>query len=160
VLEVNNFDKLQSAFAWVRLWDGPVWLAYAAQAVVAVTALVAVVSTWRGDAAWRLKAALLLIGALLVSPYVVDYDFILLGMAAALFAAHALERGFLPWEKTFLAAAWLVPLLARTAARGLYLPLGLMVLIAMFALVARRVRAEPGRGVSFPVVGDLHGSTA
>jgi hypothetical protein len=147
VLEANHFDKLQSAFACVRLWGGPVWLAYALQAVAAAAVLAATVMTWRADVPLRLKAALLLTGAMLATPYVVDYDFILLGMATAFLAAHGIERGFLAWEKTLLAAAWLVPLVARTAAREIYMPVGLMVLIAMFAVVMQRVRADANRDV-------------
>ncbi|MDQ2079923.1 glycosyltransferase family 87 protein [Xanthobacteraceae bacterium Astr-EGSB] len=147
VLEAHHFEKLQSAFACVRLWGGPVWLAYGGQAVVAAGVVAATVMAWRAEVPIRLKAALLLTGAMLATPYVVDYDFVLLGMAAAFFAAHCVERGFLPWEKTLLAAAWLVPLVARTAAREVYLPVGLMVLAAMFAVLMRRVRADAGRDV-------------
>jgi hypothetical protein len=148
VLEAHHFEKLQSAFACARLWGAPVWLAYAVQALVAAATLAAVVWAWRSDAALALKAALLLTGAMLATPYVVDYDFILLGMAVAFFAAHGFAHGFMAWEKTVLAAAWLVPLLARTAAREAFLPLGLMVLLAVFGVVLRRLRAEQGRDVT------------
>jgi hypothetical protein len=147
VLEAHHFEKVQSAFACVRLWGGPVWLAYAVQGVAAAGVLAVTVAAWRAEVPHRLKAALLLTGAMLATPYVFDYDFILLGMAVAFFAAHGVERGFLPWEKTMLAAAWLVPLVARTVAREAYLPLGFMVLAAMFAVVLRRVRADAGRNV-------------
>jgi hypothetical protein len=148
VLEAHHFEKLQSAFACARLWGAPVWLAYAVQALVVAATLAAVVWAWRSDAALALKAALLLTGAMLATPYVVDYDFILLGMAVAFFAAHGLAHGFMAWEKTVLAAAWLVPLLARTAAREAFLPLGLMVLLAVFGVVLRRLRTEQGRDVT------------
>jgi hypothetical protein len=148
VLEAHHFEKLQSAFACARLWGAPVWLAYAVQALVAAATLAAVVWAWRSDAALALKAALLLTGAMLATPYVVDYDFILLGMAVAFFAAHGFAHGFMAWEKTVLAAAWLMPLLARTAAREAFLPLGLMVLLAVFGVVLRRLRAEQGRDVT------------
>ena len=51
VLEEGNtgFYKIQSAFAAVRLWGGPVVLAYAAQAMVALTAAFLLVRIWRSE---------------------------------------------------------------------------------------------------------------
>jgi alpha-1,2-mannosyltransferase len=144
VFEAGNtgFEKFQSIFAWVRLWGGPVVLAYAAQAMVTAVTVIACVWIWRSDAGLRLKGAALLTGAMLSSPYVLDYDFILLGMALALMAAHALECGFRPWEKTLIAVAWLTPLVARTLAQALMLPVGFLMLVTVLAMIVIRVRAE------------------
>jgi len=144
VFEAGNtgFEKFQSIFAWVRLWGGPVALAYAAQAVVTVASIAACVWIWRSTVSLRIKGAALLVGALLSSPYVLDYDFILLGMALALMVAHALEHGFRPWEKSLLAVAWATPLVARSLAQMLLLPFGFLVLAAVFAMIAARAHAE------------------
>jgi len=117
---------------------------YAAQALVTASALVACIWIWRSGASFRLKAAALLIGTLLSSPYVLDYDFIVLGMALAFFAAEGIESGFLPWEKTILALVWVAPLLARELAKLSYLPLGFAALAAVFLLVVLRVRGARG----------------
>jgi hypothetical protein len=150
VFEANNFAWLQSAFAAARLWGGSVALAYAAQAVVCVAVLAATIWTWRTAVAMRLKGAVLLTASLLATPYVVDYDLVVLGMAVAFLVAHGLQRGFMPWEKTVLALAWAAPLLARTAARELFLPLGFLVLAALFCVVMRRVRAEQAGPAAAP----------
>jgi hypothetical protein len=144
VFETGNtgFEKFQSIFAWVGLWGGPLRIAYALQGIVTLAALAACLWIWRGPAAHRLKCAALLTGVLLSSPYVLDYDLIVFGMALALFVAHAMERGFHPWEKTVLALAWLAPVGAREIARLTYVPLGFLALVAIFVLVVLRVRAE------------------
>ena len=143
VFEAGNtgFEKFQSAFAWVRLWGGPVMLAYGAQAIMAAGVLVACVWIWRREADWRLKGGALVIGALLFSPYTLDYDFVVFGMAVALLASYGLEAGFQPWDKTLLAAAWFAPAAARSIAKVFYLPVGFLVLTAVFLLIVERVRA-------------------
>ncbi|HEX2216681.1 MAG TPA: glycosyltransferase family 87 protein [Xanthobacteraceae bacterium] len=144
VFETGNtgFEKFQSIFAWVRLWGGPLSLAYGAQVVVTVVSTIACIWIWRSDTSLNLKGAALLTGAMLSSPYVLDYDLIVFGMALAFLAAHAIKRGFQPWEKTLLAVAWFTPIYARAAAQFMLLPLGFLTLLAVFAWIVCRVRAE------------------
>lgn len=149
VLEAGDtgFHKFQSAFAWVRLWHGPVALAYAVQAAVALPVLAACMWMWRmPKVPFRLKAAGLLTGSLLVSPYTLDYDVVLLGMALAFLAAEGIARGFRPWDKTVLAIGWFGPVLARTAAQAIYVPLGFLVLATVFALIVVRAHEAQREG--------------
>jgi len=139
----TGFGKFNSVFTWTRLWGGSLTLAYGLHVVVAVGVVTACVRIWRGDADLRLKGAALLVGALLLTPYVLDYDFIVLGMAVALIAAYGLECGFRPWDKTLLALAWLMPLVARTIAMTFYLPVGLFTLVALFVLIVAHTRDTP-----------------
>ncbi len=138
----TGFEKFQSAFSWVRLWHGPVALAYAAQAGVALAVAAAVVWIWRGEGSFALKAAALLTGSLLVSPYTLDYDFVVFGMALAFLVAHGLARGFQPWDKTLIAIAWFIPAIARSVGKFAYLPVGFLALAAIFALIVVRMREE------------------
>jgi alpha-1,2-mannosyltransferase len=148
VLEAGNtgFEKFQSAFAWVRLWDGPLVLAYGLQALVTGCVLTGCIWIWRGNADYRLKCAALLSGALLSTPYVLDYDFVIFGMALAMLVAHGLERGFRRWEQTLLALAWFAPAAARGIAKAIYLPLGFFMLVAIFILIVVHVRSERAAG--------------
>lgn len=66
-----------------------------------------------------------------------DYDFIVLGMAIALLASYGLDCGFKPWDKTLLALAWFMPPVARPIARTIYLPIGLLTLVALFVVRTR-----------------------
>ena len=136
----TGFEKFQSAFAWMRLWGGLLTVAYGLQAVLAAGVVIACIRIWRSDVDMRLKGAALLLGTLLSSPYVLDYDLIVLGMAIALVAAHGLERGFQRWDKTLLALAWFVPLVARPIAQTAYLPVGFLTLLAFFMLIVMRAR--------------------
>jgi hypothetical protein len=140
--DTDNLVKFQSVFAWLRLWGGSPAHAYAGQALVTAGAVAACIWIWRSGVSFRLKAAALLVGTLLSSPYVLDYDFIVLGMALAFVAAEGLESGFWPWEKTILALVWVAPLLARELTKLTYLPIGFAALAAVFLLIVLRVRAE------------------
>jgi alpha-1,2-mannosyltransferase len=126
----------------VRLLGGPVTAAYALQGLVTAGAAVGCAWVWRQQVSMRLKGAALLVGALLSTPYVLDYDLVVLGMAVALLVAHGLEQGFQPWEKTVLALAWLAPSGGRAVAKLVLLPVGFLLLVAVFAFVVAHVRAE------------------
>lgn len=137
ILEMGGLEswKLQSAFAAARLLGAPLPAAYAAQAVVAGAALAALAWLWFGVHDTRLKLAGLAVASLLVTPYAVDYDLVILGPALAALVAVFIERGFPPFAKTLLAFAWLMPLVARTLARIALVPLGLLTLLALLALI-------------------------
>ena len=137
-----GFEKFQSAFAWVRLCGGPVTAAYALQTLVTLLVAVGCAWIWRQQVSMRLKGAALLVGALLSTPYVLDYSLVVLGMAIALLVAHGLEEGFAPWEKTVLALAWLAPSGGRAVVKLVPLPIGFLLLVGVFAFVVGHVRAE------------------
>ena len=77
----TGWYKIQSVFSWVRMWGGGIALAYVVQAAVTVTIAAALAWLWRSRAAYPLKAAALLIGTLLATPYSLDYDLMLLAPA-------------------------------------------------------------------------------
>jgi hypothetical protein len=54
-------------------------------------------------------------------------------------------RGFLPYEKTVLAALWLFPIAARSVAGWAHIPLGMIAMVVAFALVVRRGLANQSR---------------
>jgi alpha-1,2-mannosyltransferase len=141
----TGFEKFQSAFSWVRLWHGPVALAYALQAFVAVAVAAAVFWIWRSRISFALQAAALLAGSLLVSPYTLDYDFVVFGMALAFLVAHGFAAGFRAWDKTLIAFAWFVPVIARSIAKAAYLPAGFFMLAAIFVLIVVRASEERAR---------------
>ncbi len=138
----TGFHKIQSLFAALRAWHAPLPLAYAAQALLALAVAAVVVTIWRRGGALAPKAAALLSGALLVTPYVLDYDLMVMAPAIAFLAAHGIARGFLPWEKTTLAAIFIAPLVTRAVAEQTRLPVGFVALIALFLLSARRGMAK------------------
>ena len=97
---------------------------------------------WHSDAAFELKAAALALGSLLATPYVLDYDLVVLAVAIAFFARHGLRHGFRDFEISLLAAAWIVPLLSRGIAGATCIPLGLIVDAGLYAFVLRRAALD------------------
>jgi len=133
-----GFEKLQSAFAAVRMWGGGVSFAYAVQGAVTLTAICGVAWTWRTSAHRDLKAALLIVATLLGSPHVLDYDLTILGPAIAFIVAASHANGWRDYDISLLAAAWIAPLLARAITGATGIPIGLIILVALYALVMRR----------------------
>jgi alpha-1,2-mannosyltransferase len=139
-----GWHMIQSVFSAVRMWGGPILLAYAVQGIVTLGIAVALVSLWRSRAAFALKAAALCIATLLATPYCLDYDMMLLAPAIAFLAVDGTQRGFSPYHKTALAALWLVPLVARSVAQATLVPLGAIAMLALLVLVMRRARRDLG----------------
>jgi alpha-1,2-mannosyltransferase len=137
-----GWHMIQSVFSAVRMWGGPVPLAYAAQAATTLAIAAALIWLWRAQAAFALKAAALCLATLLATPYSLDYDMMLLAPAIAFLALDGLQRGFSPYQKTALAALWLVPLIARSVAQAILLPLGFMTMLLMLALILHRARCD------------------
>ncbi len=102
VLEQGNtgWHKIQSVFAWARMWGAPVPLAYALQGAAIAAIAAALVWLWRSAAPYPLKAAALCLAAILATPYSFDYDMMALAPAIAFLAgdglAAALGRGKKP----------------------------------------------------------------
>lgn len=133
-----GFHKIQSVYAALRLLGVPGAAANAAQLLTAVAVAAALVALWRSAAAFELKAAALLIGSVLATPYALDYDLVVLAPAIAFLAAHGLRQGFAPYEPTLLAALWVLPLAARSIAEATAVSLTPVALIAAFLLILQR----------------------
>jgi len=144
VLEQGNtgWEKIQSIFSAVRMWGGSVQLAYAFQIALAAALAATLARLWHSDAAFELKAAALSVASLLATPYVLDYDLVVLGIAIAYLARLGLAHGFRAYEISVLAAAWIAPLLSRGIAQVAAIPLGLLVLLSLYTLILRRAAAD------------------
>ena len=146
----TGWHKIQSVFSWARMWGGSVGIAYLAQASVTLCAGGAVVWLWRTAAPFPLKAAALLIATLLATPYSLDYDLMLLAPAIGFLAADGIQRGYAPYQKSLLAALWLMPLVARSVAQATFIPLAvpLMLLVFMQILMIAAGRTAPSATAS------------
>lgn len=79
---------------------------------------------------------------LLASPHILDYDLIVPAVAITYLAARGLLAGFRPFDITLLSALWIVPLLARSAAGVLALPIGFFVIAIFHANILTRIWRE------------------
>ncbi|TCM22044.1 uncharacterized protein DUF2029 [Novosphingobium sp. PhB165] len=138
-----GFGKMVSPFAALRLLGAPVWAAYGVQGLVtlAVAALVVVAAWTKG---WRpALASLVLAGAPLATPFVLDYDMVLLAFPMLWLAGEGRRTGFAPYEKLVLLLAFVAPAFARPLALNLSVPIMPLVLAAFFAIVWRRASFRP-----------------
>lgn len=142
VLEQGNtgFHKIQSVFAWVRMWGGSISLAYLIQAGIALAVIAALVKIWRDDVDDAYKKASLCLAALLITPYCLDYDLMLLAPVIALLAARGKSRGFADFEILSLVMLWCVPAVARNVAHAVFVPLAVPAMAFCFLLVWRNAR--------------------
>jgi hypothetical protein len=138
----TGFHKIQSMFAAWRMWGAPLDISYIAQGTLSAIVAGLIFFLWRSPAAFALKAAALLIGAMLTTPYLLDYDLMLMAPALAVFVAHATEGGFHSYERSAIAFCWIVPLVARSVGEQTNTPLGLLALLLLFGLVLRRALAD------------------
>lgn len=142
----TGWYKIQSVFSWVRMWGGPVTLAYALQGAVTLVVAAALIWLWRGNASFPRKAAALLIGTLLATPYSLDYDLMLLAPAIGFLAADGFARGFGSYEKSLLAILWIVPLITRSIAETALIPLAVPAMLCAFVMILLRsntMRTKP-----------------
>jgi alpha-1,2-mannosyltransferase len=140
----TGWYKIQSVFSWTRMWGGGVTLAYTLQSATTLIVAVALVWLWRSPAAYPLKAAALVVGCVLATPYSLDYDLMLLAPAIAYLARDGWQRGFAPWQKTILAALWIVPLIARSIPQYTLIPLAVPVMLLAFGFLLRRAMNADG----------------
>jgi alpha-1,2-mannosyltransferase len=140
----TGWQKIQSVFSAVRMWGGPVPLAYAVQGAVTLALAAVMAWLWRAPVDFALKAAGLIIAAVLATPYSLDYDMTALAPAIAFLAVHGMRCGFAPYEKSALAALWIAPLVARSLAQAMLLPVGLFAMAAMLIVILHRAAQQAG----------------
>jgi hypothetical protein len=136
---VTGWKKIQSVFSMVRMWGGDVPTAYMVQGLVALAALASAAWVWRRHATLATRAAALCAAILLMTPYVLDYDLVILAVPLAFLARQGMETGFRPYEKIILAGLWILPLVARLWG-GHSIPLTPPLMMALMGLCLARVQ--------------------
>lgn len=138
-----GYGKMMSAFAAAKLLGAPTAAAYALQAAVSLG-----VAFLLGRAAWGRRysaglAALTLAGAPLVTPFVLDYDLVLLAFPLLWMVGHGLREGFEDWQKLAVLLAFIAPVFARPL--GMFAGVPIMPAVLGFLFWAM-LRALPRRG--------------
>jgi hypothetical protein len=126
--------KLQSVYALVRYFDGPEQVAWMVHAILLGTILIMLVQIWRGQLPYPIKAAALVLGTLLTTPYLFMYDMVVLAIAVAFLLRQGFGDGFAPHEPALLAGM----LLMLSTFLRLGEPVGLAATLIVAALVLRR----------------------
>jgi alpha-1,2-mannosyltransferase len=68
------------------------------------------------------------------------YDLTVCGLAILFLMREAARTGYLPWERTAMAAMFALPLVTEVFRTQLHIPLEPLVIVGFMALVLRRVR--------------------
>lgn len=137
-----GFAKMVSVFAGLSLVGVPAAAAMAVQVATSLAlAAAVVVAGWRRAFTPGL-GALVLAGAPLATPFVLDYDMVLTAFPLAFLFARAREGGFADGERITIAAVFAGAAFARPLAINAGVPIMPLLLAALFVAVFRRVRAE------------------
>jgi alpha-1,2-mannosyltransferase len=138
-----GFAKMVSTFAAVRLLGVSSADAWVAQGAVAVAVFIVTLLVVRQRPGARAEGAILATGACLMTPFVLDYDLMLLAIPLAWVVARAEQTCYLPWEKLVLASAFLLPMVARSLATWAGVSVAPLVLMALLGVVVRRAWPVP-----------------
>lgn len=148
VIEQGNtgWHKIMSPFAAVRLWGGGLSLAYTVQAAFTAACVGGAILFGRMRGEPELRNAYICAAVLLSTPYVLDYDFVVLLPALAWLWLDGRRHVFRPWDRTLMATVWVAPIAARQVAEFALVPLGLASALIVAGIALRRVvRASPSR---------------
>ena len=110
---------------------GGLIFAYSMHIILSLTAGAVVVYLWKKQADLHVKAAALVVGGLIIPPFLFDYDLTVLGVAIACLAAYGIKQGFRPVMISLLALAWVAPFLVRSLNYAIPLPWTAILLSAM-----------------------------
>ena len=79
----THWQKIQSIFSAVRMWGAGVHTTSAVQIALALMLTASLPRLWQSDAAFDLKASALATACLLATPYVLDYELVVLAVSIA-----------------------------------------------------------------------------
>ena len=141
----TGWHKIMSPFGAMRMWGASIPVSYAVQLGATLLAVWGIAKlTWhKADA--ELRNALVCAATLLSTPYVLDYDAVVLLPALAWLWSHGRANGFLTWEKSLMLFAWFIPLMARQIGEWSLIPMGLAPALIVAAIAARRAAASGHR---------------
>lgn len=131
-----GFAKMTSLFAAARLAGVGTGLAYGLQLALSLACAGLVAHLFWRRGLTRESGAALLVAGLLATPFVLDYDLLLLAFPLAVIA-HDPRR----WEKPAALAGFVLPALARPLALKTGIAIAPLVLIVLFALLLRRAHS-------------------
>ena len=141
-----RFDGMVSPFGAAMLSGAGRGASLAVQATATLACAAAVAWAWRRPGTQATRSASLLSATALALPVLLIYDQAICLVAIAWLLAQGRAQGFLPWEKTALAAAFAMPALALPAIIGAGAPLAPVPAAAVLAAcLARTLRLGDAR---------------
>ncbi len=149
---MTPWHKMPTVFGAVAIIGVPPSIAFALHGVVAVIVALLTFWVWSHKVDRRLGWALLISASLLISPYMFDYDLLLLLLPVGFLAFYGLERGWMKWEREILVLAWAFPFVLGAITETLFLPTGPAASLLVFGAALRRAVLEIRAGSTRPAV--------
>ncbi len=138
----NYLFKIPSVYAGMTLLGTSHPVAYLAQGITALMVVLVVTRIWHLNADWRLRYAAALLGGLLMSPYVFEYDLTALIFPLLWLLDYGRERGWYPAERSVLALLWLLPYVMTLVEPHIHLQLAPLLLWLQLLLIWRRAHTD------------------
>jgi Glycosyltransferase family 87 len=132
------WERMPSVYISARLLGLDVALARIIQVGAALAALAAVCAIWYRGAALAWRGAAIAAALPLVTPYVFDYDLILLAFAVAWLLNACLKDGWQPGETLVVTLVWIGPAISWPYIEAGGVPFMPVVFAALLAVVWRR----------------------
>jgi hypothetical protein len=148
------WGTMPSPYVFALSLGAPTIVGDALQGVVALFAAGCVWRVWHSrEAPFEAKAATLVAGSLLVSPYLFYYDLTWAAAAVAWLALLGLKGGFLRGEREILLFAWLAPAFMPPVHLLTSLQIGFPAVLLLLIVAVRRAEMTPrlaGAGPGVP----------
>jgi hypothetical protein len=148
------WGTMPSPYVFALSLGAPAAAAGVLQGAVALFAAGCVWRAWRQPgAAFEAKAATLMAGSLLVSPYLFYYDLTWAALAVAWLATLGLASGFRRGEREILLFAWLAPAVMQPVHLATSVQLGFPAVLLLLVAAVRRAATAPrlaGAAVAAP----------
>jgi hypothetical protein len=141
------WHRMVSVFVFVRRLGGSISLAYAVQLLAAVAAGVLVIRAWWKDAPPPVRNSLLVLGTCLATPYLQDYDLVMLAFVTAwMVSLYSIEGARLP-AGIAIACGFLLagPLLVSPVQKFSGFPIGPVLFLPAVVLILAAYERDPFR---------------
>jgi hypothetical protein len=123
---------LHSVFGLLRWTETNASVPLLGHLTVAFVVALTVWIVWSKPIPYSLKAALLCVGSVMVSPYILFYDLCILSIAVTFLVRDGIGRGFLPGERSVILICFAALFLVRV-------PIGPVVCATLLILTVRRI---------------------
>jgi hypothetical protein len=144
------FGGFVSPFGAMRLIGVSTPAAYVVQALFSVIAAIVVAIVWRRRLSAPVRNAVLASATLVAIPLSLLYDMMLGAIAGCWLLRGARGEPMPAWEKTVLAAIYLLMLDSRGLAEQIALPVNTICALTLFGLATRRAARELGVSAAIP----------
>jgi len=134
--------KMASSFAGARLLGLGVTTAWLIQGMTFLIALATVVSVSRRKPGGVPEIATVCAAACLATPFLLDYDLVIMAIPLSWVLCHASRTGFRRWEKALLFAGFAMPLVARPIGIQLGVPIAPIILLGLLWLIVDRLQTD------------------